>query len=286
VREAIREIDLTILILTLNEEANLPYTLASLRGMGVRTIVVDSGSTDRTVEIATAAGCAVVVHPFTTQAAQVNWALDSLEIKSGWVMRLDADERVTEELAEELSSILADTPKEITAFEVKRRVYFWGRWIRYGGYYPTWLLRVWRLGTARSEQRWMDEHMVSSAGTIARLRHDIVDENHKGIAFWIDKHNRYADREVKDLLAGERSDGSVLGQAGRRRWLKTNVYRRSPLFLRAVAYWWLRYIVLLGFLDGLPGMVFHFNQALWYRLLVDAKLYEDRLKERSPSEDT
>jgi hypothetical protein len=126
----------------------------------------------------------------------------------------------------------------------------------------------------------MDEHMVSSDGRIQPLRHDIIDENHKGLTFWVDKHNRYADREVEDMLAieADRRRIEVKGQAGQRRWLKANVYARTPLFLRAIAYWFFRYVLKLGFLDGLPGLVFHFNQGLWYRFLVDAKLHELRAK--------
>jgi glycosyltransferase involved in cell wall biosynthesis len=270
---------LSILILTKDEEANLPATLRSIAALDAPIFVVDSGSSDRTVEIARSFGCRVVTHAFTTQAEQVNWALESLPIESKWVMRLDADERVTPELARELPVALAAAPGNVTGFEVKRRVYFWGRWIKYGGYYPTWLFRVWCHGTARSEQRWMDEHMVSSGGHILKLRHDIVDENLKGLSFWVDKHNRYADREVRDMLASRaaREHIDIRGQAGVRRWLKRNVYGRTPPFVRPFAYWGFRYFVRGGFLDGVPGLVFHFNQALWYRLLVDAKLHEVEL---------
>jgi glycosyltransferase involved in cell wall biosynthesis len=278
--------DLTILILTRDEAQNLPPVLESLRPLGARVVVVDSGSTDRTCELARAAGAEVVFHPFTSQADQVNWALDAVAFATPWIMRLDADERLTPELAAELPAALAGAPAEVTGFELKRQVHFWGRWIRHGGYYPTWLFRVWRRGTARSEQRWMDEHMVSASGRVARLRHDIIDENLKGLSFFVEKHNGYADREVQDLLAQEAAQeaahaaGGVQGQAGRRRWLKQNVYGRTPPFLRAFAYWGFRYFLRLGFLDGLPGLVFHFNQGLWYRLLVDAKLHERRLRGR------
>ena len=277
---------LTVLILTRDEAQNLPPVLESLRPLGARVVVVDSGSTDRTCELARAAGAEVVVHPFTSQADQVNWALDALAFSTPWIMRLDADERLTPELAVELPAALAGAPAEVSGFELKRQVWFWGRWIRHGGYYPTWLFRVWRRGTARSEQRWMDEHMVSASGRLARLRHDIIDENLKGLSHFVEKHNGYADREVNDLLAQEAAQeaahaaGGVQGQAGRRRWLKQNVYGRSPLFLRAFAYWFLRYFLRLGVLDGLPGLVFHFNQGLWYRLLVDAKLHERRRRGR------
>jgi glycosyltransferase involved in cell wall biosynthesis len=273
---------LSVVILTHDEESNLPACLASLRELDAEIFVVDSGSTDRTLAIARDAGCRVVEHPFENYAAQLNWALDRLPVATPWVMRLDADERLTPELARELSARLRDLPDEVTGLLVKRRVYFWGRWIRHGGYYPTWLLRIWRHGRARCEQRWMDEHMIVDRGRTLRLDHDIVDENRKGLTFWTDKHNRYADREVQDLLALEEratTAGELGDQPGSRRWLKENLYARSPLLWRAFAYWLYGYVLRLGFLDGRPGLVFHFLQGFWYRFLVDAKLCE--LKRRT-----
>jgi glycosyltransferase involved in cell wall biosynthesis len=269
-------LDLAVLMLTKNEELNLPVALSSLRSLGATIYVIDSNSSDRTRAIAEEAGCTVVPHPFVTQADQVNWALDNLSIENTWIMRLDADERLTPALVEELRAVLPDAPQSTTGFKVKRRVYFWGRWIRHGGYYPTWLFRIWRRGTARSETRWVDEHMVSSGGHIEQLVNDIIDENHKGLSFWTEKHNAYADREVLDLLATNPDIPTIQvdGQAGRRRWMKQNFYSRCPRFVRAFAYWLLRYFLLLGFLDGKPGLVFHFLQALWYRFLIDAKLEE------------
>jgi glycosyltransferase involved in cell wall biosynthesis len=268
---------LTVIVLTHNEEQNLPACLESIRELDAEVVVVDSGSTDRTLAIAGEAGCRVVEHPFENHAAQLNWALERLPVTTPWVMRLDADERLSPELVRELSGRLSDLPEEVTGLLIKRRVYFWGRWIRHGGYYPTWLLRIWRHGRARCEQRWMDEHMIVDRGRTLRLDHDIVDENRKGLTFWTDKHNRYADREVQDLLALEEratTAGELGDQPGSRRWLKENLYARSPLFWRAIAYWLYRYVLLLGFLDGRPGLVFHFLQGFWYRFLVDAKLAE------------
>jgi glycosyltransferase involved in cell wall biosynthesis len=272
----LRTPQLTVVILTKDEERNLPTCLASFTLLQPVVWIVDSGSTDRTVVIAEAAGCRIVAHPFENHAAQLNWALDNLAIDTPWVMRLDADERLTPELARELVEKLPTLPADVGGLLVKRRVYFWGRWIRWGGYYPTWLLRVWRHGLARCEDRWMDEHMVLERARTLRLEHDIIDENRKGLTFWTDKHNRFADREVKDLLASRRHSHAVapVDQAGRRRWAKEAIYARTPLFLRPFGYWIYRYFIRLGFLDGVPGLVFHFLQGFWYRFLVDAKLYE------------
>lgn len=123
----------------------------------------------------------------------------------------------------------------------------------------------------------MDEQMIGDGGEVRRFAHDIIDENHKGLTFWTDKHNRYADRKVRDILSGEAGDGGRHGdQAGRTRWLKGNVYLRAPLFLRAFLYWFYRYVLRLAALDGRAGLVFHFLRGFWYRFLVDAKHVEVR----------
>ncbi|MBE9067873.1 glycosyltransferase family 2 protein [Leptolyngbya cf. ectocarpi LEGE 11479] len=279
---------LSIIILTKNEEENLGCCLESLRDLNLDIYIVDSGSTDATKDVANRYSCYFFEHEFENHAAQVNWALENLPISTPWVMRLDADERLTPELAKELTEVLANAPKDVAGYQVKRRVFFMGRWIRYGGYYPTWLMRIWRTGYGTCEQRLMDEHIVLSKGKIANLNHDIIDENQKGLTFWVDKHNRYADREVQDILKNEaeaQSDtlaGDQFSQAKQRRWVKTNLYSRFPLFLRAFIYWLLRYTIGLGFLDGTPGLIFHFLQGFWYRFLVDAKLYSIRMEKQTP----
>lgn len=217
---------LSVIILTKDEAANLPTCLNSLIPLNAEVFIVDSGSSDNTVKIARQFGCHVVEHPFENYAKQLNWALDNLPIKTPWIMRLDADERIMPELADELLTVLPQTTKAISGYQVKRRVFFMGRWMRHGGYYPTWLLRIWRTGLGSCEQRWMDEHIILSDGKVANLRHDIIDENQKGLSFWTDKHNHYADREVKDMLGilSETEDHLIHNgqhsQASQRRWVK------------------------------------------------------------------
>ncbi len=280
--------DLAVLILTHNEEKNIGKCLRSVLPLTRRIFIVDSGSTDRTVEIARGLGAEVAAHPWTTYADQFNWGLDHLPFTAGWVMRLDADEELMPDLIGALQDFLAAPPADVSGVYVRRRVYFLDRWIRHGGYYPTWLLRVFRNGVGRCEALWMDEHIVVSHGTTLRMHHDIIDHNNKDLTFWTDKHNRYASRELLDILAKETPEPagrqlapSVLeSQAQSRRWVKTNVYGRAPLFWRAFFYFLYRYIVRLGFLDGKEGLVFHFLQGFWYRFLVDAKLYEHRRRQR------
>jgi hypothetical protein len=135
---------------------------------------------------------------------------------------------------------------------------------------------------ARSEEMWMDEHMIVTGGSIGRLKHDFIHENHKGLMLWIDKHNRYSDRDImsNDMSSRESTRQCAGGATARKRFLKNAIYGRAPLFLRAIAYGFLRYFILLGFLVGRVGFVFHFLQRFWYRLIIDAKIYERRLKRR------
>lgn len=270
---------LSVLILTHNEESNIGKCLQSMRALDPAVYIVDSGSTDATLEICRSFGAVVAQHAWKNYADQFNWGLDHFDIPTDWIMRMDADEQLTPELVQALREFLRRPPAEVSGVWVRRRVHFMGRWIRHGGYYPTWLLRVFRNGRGRCEQRWMDEHIVVDSGTTLRLAADIIDDNTKDLTFWTDKHNRYADREVLDILArdgGEESSAQPGGQAGARRWLKHHVYGRVPLFVRPLLYFIYRYFLRLGFLDGKEGLIFHFLQGFWYRFLVDAKLFEYR----------
>jgi glycosyltransferase involved in cell wall biosynthesis len=279
---------LTVVILTRDEERNIGKCIQSIIPLTRSIVVIDSGSNDRTVEIAKGYGAVVAFREWTNHADQFNWGLDNLSIDSDWVMRLDADEEVTPGLVAAVRTFLERPPAEVTGIMLRRRVYFLGRWIRHGGYYPTWLLRVFRRGMGRCEARWMDEHIVVTHGTTISIHEDIIDKNNKDLTFWTDKHNHYASRELMDIIdqrehppAGEPEDAALTGQIRLRRWLKSNVYARTPLFVRPFLYFVYRYFFRLGFLDGKEGLIFHFLQGFWYRFLVDAKLYEYELQRRN-----
>ncbi len=262
---------LDVIILTRNEEKNLPYALESVKSLKVKVWVVDSGSTDGTERIAKAAGAEVVSHTeYVNQAQQFNWALDNLPLEGEWVLRLDADEWLTPELAEEIKDTV-DSDPPVNGYYLPRRVYFMGRWMRHGGYYPTWILRLFRRGKARSDNRPMDEHIALSEGVAERLTCDFADENRKGLSEWVRKHNDYASREAVAVREGND------GESGQ----KKTIYYRTPPFLRALIYFCYRYFLRLGFLDGIPGLAFHFLQGFWYRFLIDAKLYEMKRESRT-----
>lgn len=271
---------ISLIVLAFNEEKNLPRCLESVKDLTEEIFVVDSYSTDKTVEIAERSGAKALQRAFINQAEQFNWALDNLPIKTEWILRLDADEYLTPELRNEIERVLPETPSETTGFYIKRRVYFLGRWIKRGGYYPTWFLRLWRNGTARIEEREVDEHAILLSGKAERLKNDFIDENKNGLEAWTEKHNRYSSREAGERLKikDAKKEGAVSGQAGKKRWLKNSFYNKTPLFFRAFFYFFHRYFIRLGFLDGKEGLIFHFLQGCWNQFLVDAKIYERKKK--------
>jgi glycosyltransferase involved in cell wall biosynthesis len=279
------KVPLSLIILTYNEEANIEHTLESVKGWVGEIIIVDSFSTDRTLDVCRKFTDRIYQHPFENQAKQFNWALDNVPLQYGWVLRLDADETVTPELAEEITQVLPTLPLEMTGIYMKRRVYFMGRWIKHGDYYPMWFLRLFRKGKGRYEEI-TEEHVVLSEGKTIRLHHDFIDYNRKGLSFWTDKHAHWAIGEMLDVMSmmgrGALPEGTIRpsfwgSQEQRRRWLKSQLYARLPIFLRAFAYFLYRYIIRLGFLDGKEGLIFHFLQGCWYRFYVDAKIYEAKL---------
>lgn len=287
----------SLIVLTYNEEVNVEHCLKSVCDWVGEIIIVDSFSTDKTLEICRKYTAKIYQHPFENQAKQFNWALDDVPIAYDWVMRLDADEMVTPELAGEIKRTLDGEEarrrggwearrlgSDVTGMYLKRRVYFMGRWMKHGDYYPMWFLRIFRKGKGRYEEI-TEEHIVLSEGRAVRLKHDFIDYNRKGLSFWVDKHNHWSIGEMLDTMAimgdGHLPPGTVKpslfgSQVQRTRWLKKNLYGRCPLFIRAFLYFFYRYILRFGFLDRKEGLIFHFLQGCWYRFLVDAKIYEAR----------
>ncbi len=274
--------DLTVLILAQNEEKNIVRSIRSVKRIAKRILVVDSGSTDRTIELAKQNGAEVVLHsPFVNYATQFNWGLDHTNIDTNWILRLDADEQVTPELAQEIENALEEhSQDDVNGFEVRCRIIFMGRWIRHGGTYPLIIPRLFRRGFGRVEMRKMDEHTLIQ-GKVMRFQNDLIHYDFKGLHEWIDKHNKYSVRECQDYFERkethkEQMKGNLTGnQRQRKRFLKNGVYYNLPLFLRAHLYFIYRYYIRLGFLDGKEGKIFCFLQAYWYRFLVDAKIYEN-----------
>ncbi|MEM9785076.1 MAG: glycosyltransferase family 2 protein [Pseudomonadota bacterium] len=270
---------ITVIILTRNEALHIERAIASVADFATRVIVVDSGATDNTVALAKRAGAEILFHSWSNYATQFNWALDQISDEDTWVFRLDADEVVTPELAAQIAAGLPD----VAGITIGRRMYFLGQPIRYGGLFPIRVLRLFRNGKGRVENRWMDEHTIVD-GPVAALTGDIIDDNRNTLDWWITKHNHYANREVIDVLNQEYeflpkdSIGRLRprDQAAIKRWVKEHVYARLPNGVRAGLYFFYRYIIRLGILDGRKARAFHVLQGFWYRYLVDAKLQEVR----------
>ena len=280
--------DLTVVILTKNEEKNLRKCVESFHGIAKRFVIVDSGSTDETEVLCrqldselrtTGSSLDFYVHPWASYADQLNWGLENTGITTEWSMRMDADEELLKELACEIEEKLDGLREPVNGVVLRRRTIFMGKWIRHGGRYPEYLLRIFRTGKARCEMKMMDEHMVLSEGTMVTFDHDLMDNNQKDLDWWTSKHNWYSNREVLDYqtsLEGEalKEEGSSNCQARIKRVVKNGGYYRLPKFFRAHLYFLYRYWIRLGFLDGTEGRIYHFLQAYWYRFLVDAKIYQ------------
>jgi hypothetical protein len=197
-------------------------------------------------------------------------------------MRIDADECLNQEMIQNLPKAIEGAPQEVSGFVCNLRNVFLGRTIRFGGYDPLKLLRLWRFERGRIESRWMDEHIVLSSGTTARAPGEIIHNNLNNHKWWTEKHNGYADREMIDVISKryelferdiqiEKTDNS---SARIKRFIKENIYNRLPLFVGPALYFLFRYIIRLGFIDGKEGFAYHFFQAFWYRNLVDVRVLE------------
>ena len=269
---------LTVVILTQDEARHIGRCIASLTGLADRIVIVDSGSTDATCTIAADAGAEVFHHKWRNYADQFNWALDNSQIDTDWTMRVDADEVVTLDLAAKLADRLTSTPPSVVGITVNRSMHFLGRKMRWGGMYPVHMLRLWRTGQGRLENRWMDEHVLVT-GAIAHVDGELADINLNSVGWWTAKHNGYATREAIDQLTRSEAPppvASLSRQARRKRWIKNNIYAHLPLGLRPLLYFLYRYILRLGVLDGWQGLAFHGLQGFWYRFLVDVKIAELR----------
>ncbi|MGE4056447.1 MAG: glycosyltransferase family 2 protein, partial [Vicinamibacterales bacterium] len=231
-------------------------------------------------EIAARRGATVVVHAFESHTTQWGWALVSLPLQSDWVLALDADQRVTPELRDDMIALLTSESIPCAGYFMARRQVFRGRWIRHGGYYPKYLLKLFRRGQARVGDDLVDHHFLVS-GRLGRLQGDLIEDNRNELRIfdWTEKHNRYARRQALDEIARWQNGmprGRLFGDPDERvAWMK-RVWMRFPLFVRPIGYFVYRYVFRLGFLDGKEGFVFHVLQGFWYRLLVDINIEEQR----------
>lgn len=272
----------SVLVPTLDEELNLPECLDSVTWAD-EVFVVDSHSSDRTVEVAQARGARVVLHRFESYSRQKNWALDTLPFNNEWVLILDADERVPDELRCEIETTLRNPGRG--GYYLNRRFIFLGTWIRHAGWYPSWNLRLFRHALGRYDDREVHEHVVLD-GPVGYLHSDLLHVDRRGLEAYIARHNRYSSLEAAARLKVERESADrarlplslLASPVQRKRLLRERVWPRVPA--KPLALFVYMYVLRRGFLDGRAGLalcVFHAFQ----EFMVGLKLAELRRLESS-----
>lgn len=264
---------IAVVILSKNEEKHIKRAIESAKKITNIVYVVDSGSVDDTVKIASNSGATVLYRKWTTHSEQFNWALEFLPTDINWVIRLDSDEYFDEELTESIIELVSDCPNDVNGFWCDRYIYFDSTPIKHGGVFPCPVIRVFRRGFGIVESRVMDEHIVVT-GQISFLRGALIDENLNGLSFWIDKHVRYSCLEAYEYIKSGYSFTDKLDPIHQTKIRNKSLYYKAPLYIRAVALFLYRYFLKFGFLDGAVGLKFYFLHTLWYRMLVDFRIAE------------
>lgn len=279
------KLDLTVIILTYNEELHIRRCLENVCDIAQKVYVIDCFSNDMTKEICGEfENVEVIEHTWPgNQAEQFNWALDNIDISTSWILRLDADEYLTPELIDEMREKLPIMEKDVSAVVLPLGRAFQGRVLRHGIVKGIKMIRLFRKGMVRYERRLMDEHLQVIQGRTVVFNGKFVDDSLIGIKEFVTKHNGYSNREAAMLLDAEygltelpSSNGTGYAEEVETKRRQKAKYARMPLFWRSIGYFFYRYIVKLGFLDGKEGFLWDFFQGFWYRMLVDAKVYEAR----------
>ena len=267
---------LAVIILTKNESVHLARCLTSVTRLANHIIVVDSFSIDSTKEISEKFGATFIQNEFVNHAEQFNFALTQLPLGVTWVLRIDADEYLSLQLVCSIRKVISSS-STFCGYTLKRKVWFCGKEIRYGGLFPVEIVRLFRLGYGVCEKRWMDEHIIVN-GPVGSLQGDLIDHNLKSLTWWIQKHNLYSNREAFEVLKlkyGVTSkSNNLVGSVGFKRLIKERIYSKLPIVPKVVIYFLYRYVIRCGFLDGKNGFAFHFLQGFWYRYLVEIKIQE------------
>lgn len=272
---------ITAIILTYNEEKHIKRCIESLIPFVDKICILDSFSTDKTLEIASKyQNVEFKKNKFLNYSIQFNTALDVFDIKSDWVLRIDADEIIDYQCSSWLKRELANIQLSVNGIYLNRYMTFLGKTMTYGGMSSYWALRIWRNGYGRCEQRWMDEHILLSSGDTINASGKLIDDNLNNLSWWSHKHVDYSTREAIDILLKESIDNKpqikadFFGSSSERiRYLKS-IYNTIPLFVRPFFYFIYRYVFKAGFLDGKEGFLWCLLQGFWYRMLVDAKVFE------------
>lgn len=282
-------VDVTFIILTKNESKNITDCINSIKNFASRIVIVDSGSDDDTCAIAKKLGADVYTHKFENYSKQFNWGLDNTNITTKWSFRFDADERLTPQLIKELEYLAKEHDSDnVNGIIMEAWLYFMGRKIKHGCHNKRKLM-MFKTGTARIEDRRMDEHTILSSGTAIIAKNKFIHYDYKDLTSWINKMNWYATREMQDYYEYKMGKSYVLQNEdkiiNKTRKKKFGFYYKFPLFIRCRLLFFYNYIIKLGFLDGKEGYVYHYMYHMWYRTLVDGKILEQK-KTNKPFEET
>ena len=263
--------DISVVILVGQERLHIKRCIEKLQLLEpCQIFVVESQTSDGTHEIAVEMGAITEYNKWPgLYAKQFNWALDNLPIKAKWVLRLDADEYLTEDTIERLKEELPKLPGDVTGLRLELKRRFMGGEIRHGTN-GIMLLRVFRYGIGRCEERAMDEHIQLSEGRCIDFNGVFYDDNLNSFEWWQEKHRGYAKREAMDAVSLFNNPERLKNPSETDK--KKIKYYKLPPYFRAFAYFCIRYFLKLGFLDGIPGFRWHFWQGLWYRGLVDKEI--------------
>lgn len=273
--------EFSIIILTFNEEIHLPRLLESIKDLQAKIFILDSGSTDETLNIAKTYGAEIKENAFVNHPKQWDFALKNFNIVTPWTIGLDADQVVSPELFDELKQFRDTDFENINGIYFNRKNYFQGSWIRYGGYYPIYLLKMFRTGIGYSDlNENMDHRFIVGGKTLIWKKGHLLEENLKenDIDFWFKKHERYSDlialEEIERMqkVRIQTLKPNLWGNPDEKKaWLK-RLWWKLPLGLRPYLYYSYRMVFQLGILDHKTARKFHYLQGLWFRKLVDKKI--------------
>jgi glycosyltransferase involved in cell wall biosynthesis len=273
-------INITAIVCTYNEELHIERCIKTLKKICNQIIVVDSFSNDSTVKISKDLGAEVYFKEYITFSEKLNYAIKNYEIKGDWVLRIDADEFMDEELLTNLKN-LKDLKNNVTGLRIARKIKFLGKELMHSGMYPIFHLKIWKKGHAFCEERWMDERMVLTKGDVITVKGNIIDDNKNSLSSWSIKHSVYAAKEAADyfqikynLLSDQKINHSLFGTSEERRRFFKMVYLKTPLFVRPFVFFVIRYFFQLGFIEGYRGLIWNILQGFWYRFLVDSIIYD------------
>lgn len=271
------KLPITVIIPTYNEGTHVARAINCVKDYVDQVLVADSFSSDHTLPEAKNAldSVSIINVAFTTFASKMNTALKSPLIRNAWVMRLDADEVVSN--PEEFFDVLRRISEEDNiGYYCNRRYYFLGHWVKHGGMYPRKVLRIFKKGFATFEDRMIDEKMLVT-GPTGVLNVDIADVSLMGLGHWVEKHIAYARREavesIKSVYVAPKSDLPFDLQIRERK----RMYYHLPIFLRPMLYFLYRIIAQRGAADGFVGIFYHFMHAFVYREMVDVYILRNKL---------